>query len=487
MKRFFGLVGLGLVVLVGVLVYRALTFTLEQGPLPPAVAVAVDDEAAVARLAAALRIPTVANSAEPHFDPASFDALHAHLRASFPNLFTTLSTEAVNRDSLIFTWQGTDPELKPILLMAHQDVVPVDTGTEPAWSRPPFAGQVADGWIVGRGALDVKSGLMGILEAVELLVKAGHRPKRTVYLAFGHDEELGGTHGAKVVAKRFAERGVHFEFVLDEGGSVVEGVVPGVKGPVALVGVAEKGYVSLRLSAEGAGGHSSMPPPRTAVGVVAQAVTRLEQSPFPAHIDHAGRFFAYVGPKMPFDRRIVFANLWLFEPLIFRILSGTPSMNASIRTTTAPTMMRGGVKDNVLPVHAEAVVNFRILPGETPATVKTRVEAVIDDPAVEVEEVEGFGDDPSPLSDVRSTSFALVRDAIRQAAQDPELVVAPYLTVGATDSRYFQGITDNTYRYLHIRLGPDDLARLHGTDERISVANYLEMVRFYYLLIRNAT
>jgi carboxypeptidase PM20D1 len=260
-----------------------------------------------------------------------------------------------------------------------------------------------------------------------------------------------------------------------------------VKGPVALIGVAEKGYVSLRLSAQGAGGHSSMPPPRTAVGVVAQAVTRLEQSPFPARMDHAGRFFAYVGPKMPMDRRLIFANLWLFEPLVFRILSGTPSMNATIRTTTAPTMFHGGVKDNVLPIEAEAVVNFRILPGDTPESVKTRVEAVVDDPEVTVAYMDGFRDPPSPVSDVTSASFALVRDAIRQATQDPELVVAPYLTVGATDSRYFQPIADNTFRYLHNRLGPKDLARLHGTDERIAVANYLELVRFYYLLIRNAS
>ena len=487
MKRFFGLAALALVALAAVLLVRALTFTLVQGPLPPAVDVRVDEPAAVARLTGALRIPTVTQSAAPQLDPATFEALHAHLEASFPTVFTTLSTEAVNRHTLLLTWRGSDPEAKPILLMAHQDVVPVDAGTEAAWSHPPFAGEVADGYIYGRGALDVKSGLTGILEAVELLLKAGHTPRRTVYLAFGHDEEIGGGAGAAAVARLLTARGVRLDFVLDEGGSVVEGIVPGVAGPVALVGVAEKGYVSLRLSAEGAGGHSSMPPPRTAVGKVAQAVHRLQQSPFPARMDHAGRFFAYVGPKMPLDRRVIFANLWLFEPLVVHLLSGTPSMNATIRTTTAPTVFRGGVKDNVLPVHAEAVVNFRILPGDTPESVKTRAEAVVADPEVAVEYAEGFRDPPSAVSDVGSESFALLRDAIRQATQDPELVVAPYLTVGATDSRYFRPLADNTYRYLHIRLGPKDLARLHGTDERISVANYLELVRFYYLTIRNAT
>lgn len=485
--RVFRLLGLALVILLGVLLARTFMFTLDQGPLPEAVTVKVDEAGAVSRFSQALCIPTVTRGEAPKFDPSTFDALQAHLRQSFPKAFTTLSTETVNRHTLLMTWRGSDPSLAPVLLMAHQDVVPVDPSAEADWTHPPFAGEVAEGYVWGRGALDVKMGVMGILEAVEGLITTGHAPKRTLYLAFGHDEEIGGEEGAKAVAALLKSRGVQLAWVLDEGGAIVQGVIPGVAGPVALIGVAEKGYTSLRISAKGTGGHSSMPPAQTAVGIVAQAVTKLEQSPFPARMNHAGRFFSVVGPKMPFDKRVIFSNLWLFEPLVMYMLSGNKSMNASLRTTTAVTMFKGGVKDNVLPANAEAVVNFRILPGDTPESVMLRVKAVIDDPRVSVEGAgDGFSVPPSPVSDPKGVGFETVGRAIRGIAQDPELIVAPYLVVGATDSRYFQGIADNVYRFLPVRLSPEDVARIHGTDERIAVKNYLEVIRFYSQLIRLA-
>lgn len=484
--RVFRLLALALVVLLGVLVARTLTFTLEQGPLPPPTAVEIDEEAATARLAGALRIPTVTRNTEPQLDPEAFDELRAHLEDSFPKTFATLSTQAVNRHTVLMTWPGKDSTKKPVLLMAHQDVVPIDEGTESQWTHPPFSGAVAGGYVWGRGALDVKSGVMGILEAVERLLQDGFQPERTIYLLFGHDEEIGGERGAKAVAEMLEAQGVQLEWVLDEGGAIVTGVIPGVDSPVALVGVAEKGYVSLKISAKGTGGHSSMPPPQTAIGVVAEAVHTLETNPFPARMDHAGRFFAYVGPKMPFDKRLIFANLWLFEPLVLQILSGTKSMNASLRTTTAATIIRGGVKDNVLPTKAEVVVNFRILPGETPETVKARVESVLDDRVtVAYADEDGFGDPPSPVSDVEGPGFQKIRAAIRATAQDPDLVVAPYLVVGATDSRYFQKIAEDTYRFLYVRLAKEDLDRMHGTNERIAVANHHEAIRFYSSLLRS--
>ncbi len=485
--RVFRLLGLGLVVLLAVLVFRTLTYTLDQGPLPQPANITVDEAGAMARLQTALRIKTVTQSAAPQFDPSTFDALHAHLANSFPKTFTTLSTETVNRHTLLLTWKGSDPKLDPILLMAHQDVVPIDAVTRDEWLHAPFAGDIADGYIWGRGAIDVKTGVLGILEAVETHLKEGFQPKRTIYLSFGHDEEIGGKQGAKAVAQLLADRGVHLSWVLDEGGVIIQGVIPGVAGPVALVGVAEKGYVSLKLSAKGVGGHSSMPPPQTAVGIVAQAITRLEQNPFPPQMNHAGRFFSVVGPKMPFAKRLIFANLWLFEPLVMRILSGQKSMNASLRTTTAATMFNAGVKDNVLPTRAEAVINFRILPGETPETVGFRVNAVIDDPRVTVDSAGGgFGVAPSKVSDTGSEAFATIRSTIRQNTQDAELVVAPYLVVGATDSRYFESIADNTFRFLPVRMMPDDVDRMHGINERMSIKNYMEAIRFYYLLVRNA-
>jgi len=485
--RVFRLLAVAVVILLAVLLVRASMFTLDQGPLPPAVAIELNEAAAIEHFAGALRIPTVTQSAQPQFDPATFDALHHHLRSSYPTVFTTLSTETVNRHTLLLTWKGSDPSLQPALLMAHQDVVPVDALTTGDWTHPPFAGKVADGYIWGRGALDVKMGVVGILEALQQLIADGHSPKRTLYVAFGHDEEIGGEAGAKAVAALLKSRGVQLSWVLDEGGAIVQGVIPGVKSPVALVGVAEKGYTSLSLVAEGTGGHSSMPPAQTAVGIVAQAVHKLERSPFPARMNHAGRFFSFVGPKMPFDKRIIFSNLWLFEPLVLYMLSGNKSMNASLRTTTAATMFNAGVKDNVLPSRAEAIINFRILPGDTPDSVLLRVKAVIDDPRVTVAPSgDGFGVAPSPVSDIESDSFAMIRDTIRQTAQDPELVVAPYLVVGATDSRHFQSLADNVYRFLPVRLAQEDVDRMHGTNERMATDNYLEAIRFYYSLVKNA-
>ncbi len=464
------------------LLVRASRFTLAQPPVAPLAPLALDETAAVAQLAGALRIPTVSRGDPPHRDPAAFEALHAHLRASFPLTFTRLSTEAVGQFGLLFTWKGTDPSKRPILLMAHQDVVPVDEPS--AWTHPPFAGELADGYLWGRGALDVKSGLIGILQATEQLAREGFTPARTLYLAFGHDEEIGGEDGAKQIAHLLESRGVRLEMVLDEGAAIVEGVVPDVSVPVALIGVVEKGYLSLELSTKTEGGHSSMPPARTAIGRIAAAVARVESDPFPPRLAPFTPFLDYVGPKMPFAKRIVFANMWLFEPLVARLLSAKPTTAASIHTTTAPTIFRAGVKDNVLPHQASAVINFRIIPGETPETVTARVRALVDDPEIDIRPYGGFGTAPSPISSTQSEAYRALAETIRRVYPDPNLVVAPSLVVGATDSRYFQPIADDVYRFLFVHLGPDDIPRIHGTDERISVENHLQAIRFYYALIQ---
>jgi carboxypeptidase PM20D1 len=386
---------------------------------------------------------------------------------------------------VLYTWTGSDPGARPILLMAHLDVVPVEPGTEAEWSHPPFEGRVADGFVWGRGALDNKFGVMAILEAAELLLGEGHRPRRTVHLAFGHDEEVGGDLGARAIAALLAERGVELEFVLDEGGSITEGIVPGLEAPVALVGIAEKGYVSLELSTRAPGGHSSMPPRETAVGVVSRAVHRLESNPFPARLQGATReMFAFLGPEMPFAQRMAFANLWLFRPLVERQLAATPSTDAALRTTTAATMFQGSVKDNVLPIHARAVVNFRILPGETVESVRERVRRVIDDPRIEIGVLDDFGSDPSPVSSTDAPGFQQLARTIREVF--PAAVVAPYLVVGATDSRHYGGLTGSVYRFMPATITARELAGMHGTDERVAVRSYLDGVRFYRQLILNA-
>ncbi|MEM7679016.1 MAG: M20/M25/M40 family metallo-hydrolase, partial [Myxococcota bacterium] len=371
----------GVTILAGIVVGRTLLFTAESTPLPSPGDLQIDQKAAAAHLAGALRFETVTRSTKPRLNPEAFEGLHEYLRETFPLAHTRLSTETVAQHSLLFKWEGQDPSAKPILMLAHQDVVPVEPEALDAWTHPPFSGTIADGFIWGRGALDDKQGVVGILHAVEILLESGFQPRRTVYLAFDHDEEIGGS-GAQATVALLKKRGVQLAFVVDEGGVLTQGVVPDVSDWVALIGVAEKGYVSLKLTTRGTGGHSSMPPPQTAVGVLAKAVAKLEAQPFPARTEASQLFFERVGPKMPFGPRMVFANMWLFEPLVVNLLSKKGSTNATLRTTTAATIFRGGVKDNLLPKRAEAVVNFRIIPGETPETVKSRVESVIDDDRV---------------------------------------------------------------------------------------------------------
>ncbi|HEV2147832.1 MAG TPA: M20 family peptidase [Longimicrobiaceae bacterium] len=487
MKRYLLTLGLGVllgaVLLVGVLVARAFGFTSRQVPAEPAAPFATDTAAAAERLAGALRIPTISFSDTLAADGPEWAQMHAYLERSFPRVHAALRRETVGRHALLFTWPGTDPSLPPVLLAGHMDVVPVEPGTEAAWTHGPFAGEVADGFVWGRGAIDDKSGVLGILEAVEGLMAEGFRPRRTVLLAFGADEEVGGREGAARIAALLRARGVRPEWVVDEGGAVFQGMMPGLEAPVALVGVAEKGFVSVELVARGGGGHSSMPPRQTAVGILARAVSRLEENPLPSGIRGAtGLLFDYAGPEMPFGMRLLFANRWLFGPLVERQLAAKPATDATLRTTTAATVFQGGTKDNVLPSQARAVVNFRILPGDSIAGVLEHVRRTVDDPRVEVR-AKGFASEPSPVSSTESAGWKVLQRSIRQTF--PDAVVAPYLVVGATDARYYAGLSESVYRFLPVRLTAADLARMHGTDERVGVADYATAVRFYAQLLRN--
>ncbi|WP_281291528.1 M20 family peptidase [Myxococcus llanfairpwllgwyngyllgogerychwyrndrobwllllantysiliogogogochensis] len=484
MKRLLLSMALGVSVLAVVLVARTLTFKSRQVVPEEATALTVDAQALASRLSGALRLKTVAASEGVPADAEAFAALHAYLAEHFPRVHAELKREVVGAHSLLYTWQGTDASLRPMMLLGHLDVVPVTPGTEGAWAHPPFDGVVADGFVWGRGSLDDKGSVLAQLEAVEALLAAGEKPRRTVLLAFGADEEVGGREGAVVIAKRLQERGVRLESVLDEGGVIMSGTVPGVSAPVALVGTSEKGFVSVVLSVKGEGGHSSMPPPSTAVGVLARAVSRLEAAPMPTRLQGGSReLFTRVGPEMPFGMRLLFANLWLTEPLVVRRLTASPTTNAAVRTTTAVTVFEGGVKDNVLPASARAVVNFRILPGDSVEGVLSHVRATVDDSRVEVGTLD-FQSEPSPVSPTDSESWRELERSLRQVF--PDVLVSPYLNVAATDSRHFVGLSDNVYRFFPAHLRREDLARIHGKDERIAVTAYADAVRFYAQYLRNA-
>ena len=473
---------MALVALLGALAGNMLRQESRQLVVAAADEIAVDAAAAAARLGEAIRYKTISHQDPARFDGAPYLALHDFLARSYPRAHQALRREVVNDYSLLYTWPGSEPELKPILLLGHLDVVPVDSGSEDKWTHPAFSGQVAGGHIWGRGALDDKVSVLGALEAVEYLLAQGFVPKRAVHLAFGHDEEVGGGQGAARIAALLAERELRFDYTLDEGLVITQGLMPGVEAPVALIGLGEKGYVSLELVARARGGHSSMPPPHTAAGLIAGAVHALESNPMPARIEGpVAEMFDYVGSEMTLPFRVLFTNRWLFAPLIEWQLSSGPATNALIRTTTAPTMLSAGVKENVLPVEARAVVNFRILPGDSIARVVDHVRDVVDDPAIEIRELPGS--EPSPVADSSSASFRALHKTVAQVF--PDVVVAPGLSIAATDSRHYSGISDSSYRFLPLRLRPEDLERIHGTDERIAIDNYADIIRFYIQLIRN--
>jgi len=485
MRRAVAILAAAFAALGVVLVVNAVHSGSRQIAVEPMSPLAVDGAVAARHLAGALRFRTVSYQDPTRSDRAEFVRLHRYLEETFPRVHGTLGKEALEGGSLLFTWKGRDPALPPLLLLAHLDVVPVDAATEDAWTHPPFAGEIADGYVWGRGAMDDKVAVLGLLEAAELLLTEGFQPRRTISLAFGHDEEVGGTEGAVNLAQLLRARGAAPAFVLDEGLAVTEGLVSGVPAPVALVGIAEKGYLTIELLVEGEGGHSSTPPPETAIGILAAAVRNLErhQAP-PAIAGPARRLFEVIGPEMPFPRRLALANLWLFAPIVEWRLAADPTTNALIRTTTAPTMFESGVKENVLPGRARAVVNFRIRPGESIEDVLEHARAAVADPRVRIAAAGTTRSEPSPESSVESNGFTTIARTIRQVF--PEAVVAPSLVFGATDARHYTGLCADVYRFLPYRVGPDDVHRPHGIDERLSLADAENAVRFYAQLMRNA-
>lgn len=475
---------LAAVVLVAVLLVNTFSKRSAQLAVAPLPKVTLDEQAAAQRLAAAIRFPTISNFMNPNQSADAFQALHAHMMRSFPALHAALKRETVNEHSLLYTWEGSDTSLAPIALLAHQDVVVVAPGTIDDWEVPPWNGVIKDGFIWGRGTWDDKGNLYAILEAAEQSVAAGFKPKRTIYFAFGHDEEVGGTRGGKAIAELLKSRGVKLDFVLDEGLLITDGIIKGLKQPAALIGISEKGYTTLTLTASATPGHSSMPPRDTAIGMLSAALARLEDQQMPAEIrGTTAELFATLAPEMDWFNRIVLSNLWLTKPLVQRELTKSNATEAALRTTTALTIFNAGEQANVLPGRAEATVNFRLIPGDTQETVKTHVRQVIANDRIAIAGSE-TDTDPAPVSPTSGASYRVLNTTIREIF--PDVVVAPGLMVGATDSRYFAGVSDNVFRFMPVRTKPGDLTRFHGTNERISIENYAEMIRFYRRLMQNA-
>ena len=475
------------VLLAAALAVNTLGQRSRQIDVPALAPVAVDEAAAGASLAAAVRTKTISDYFDPDRNAAEFDALHAHLQARYPRVHATLKRELVNGKSLLYTWQGSDANAKPIALMAHQDVVPIAPGTESLWTVPPFEGRLKDGFVWGRGAWDDKGNLIAEMEAVEMLLATGFSPKRTVYLIFGADEEVGGQRGAAKIAALLAERKQRLEFVLDEGLLIVEGAMPGLNKPVALIGLSEKGYLSVQLKAQAVPGHSSMPPPAgtSAIALMSRALSRLDEHQMPGAISGVARsLFDTVAPEMEGFNKVALSNLWLLGPIVKSQLEKGPSTNALLRTTTALTVVQAGNKDNVLPGEAQAIVNFRILPGDTQQSVLTHVKEAIADERIGITPLAAGSAEPSPVSSTESASYRTIARTVRELF--PGTVVAPGLMIGATDSHLFADVADNIYRFSPVKARPEDLPRFHGTNERIALANLADLIRFYHRLLQQS-
>jgi carboxypeptidase PM20D1 len=470
------------VAVVGLLTTSVLVNTLRIGKdLPSRNEVAdekVDADEVAKHLSGALRIATVSHENPADDDTSARTQLVDYLKTTFPHVHETMTKESV-RGGLLFTWKGSDSSLPPVLFAAHMDVVPATEG----WRHAPFSGDLAEGFVWGRGALDDKGSLICLLEAAERLIAAGEKPQRTLLFAFGADEEVGG-EDARAIAALLKSRNLPIQWALDEGMAVTEGIVKEVAAPIALIGIGEKGYVSVALSLEGEGGHASMPPRETTIGIMAAALKRIVDAPGDNRLEGVARLqMQTLAPYMPFAQRMIVGNPWLFSSLESKMMAQKPATAAMLHTTLAPTIFAAGEKDNVLPSKARAVVNARIIPGERVETVLERVKSEIRDPRIRVEKLERSAHDPPALAPING-DYRRIETAIGRVF--PKAVISPALVVGATDGRHYQPLANGVYRFAPFILRPDDLARLHGIDERVKIDELIFAVRGYMELIKQA-
>jgi carboxypeptidase PM20D1 len=472
-----------LIFFIALLLFRTLRFRDRSTSAEPISSKSIHETQIAHHLSEAVQIQTISKVNAADVDQQPFIEIRDWIEKTFPLLGSELERTIINKYSLLFKWKGTENKLNPVLFNAHLDVVPVDEETLDEWNCGPFSGEIKGGYVWGRGTQDMKNQLIAILETVEGLLKEGYTPKRTIYLSFGHDEEISGFHGAKLIGEQLKLNGVKLAAVLDEGGMLTQGMMVGVDEPVGLIGITEKGYLTLQISAQGKPGHSSSPPRQTAVGVIARALALMDDNPMPARLDFILPTLQKIGHLLPFGLQLIIANAWLFKPILLKQLAKSTQMNAVIRTTHAATIIEGGIKDNILPAAAFAKVNCRLLPGDSIQDVIDHFTKVIADPRVAISFDEKRGgwnaSDVSPTDALAYLSLDLV---IRQVFNN--VTVAPYVCIAATDSRYFQPVCKNIYKFSPVLMTPKLRSGIHGINERISVDGLGKMVVFLTRLMK---
>ena len=474
------------IVIIGALLSIAFIRTLMHSAPEPTVNVGttadIDGEAATNNLAASIRFKTISHQDKENFSSQEFEGFIKWAADTYPEFHSAMQLEMLEY-SLLFKWEGSDSSLAPILLTGHYDVVPVIPGTESIWKEEPFAGVIANNRIWGRGALDDKSGVVGMMEAATYLIKNNFQPTRTVYFSFGHDEEIGGG-GAAQVTEKLKQEGVQLQWSLDEGSFVNRGFFPGVDKLVAPINVAEKGIMNLLIVAKAKGGHSSTPPKKTAVTILADALIKLENEPLPGSLEGLSAvMFDEVSKHMPFGYRFLFANRWLFGGLLDSQMSSTPVINAMIRTTTAPTMLSGSIKSNVLPIEATALINFRLHPRDSIESVTEHVRRVVGSDQVEVRTLGGM--EASGVSSWESPGYEIISSSLSKVYG--EVVSVPGIMIAASDTRHYSKVADNSFRFNPFSIVPEDMTGFHGTNESIAVDSFIAGIKTYVDIINEGS
>ncbi len=477
MKKILGLVGVLLLVLVSVLIFN----TLGNKPNNNQQLVTLDSlpQNAIEHMSAAIQLKTETPNDDYQFDTATFMQYRKFIEVSYPLIHKSLHRTIVDSFNYIYEWKGTDTSILPMVLMAHYDVVPVEESAVRLWHAKPYGGEIKENYIWGRGVLDDKSSMISILEATEAQLQKGFQPKQTILLCFGADEESSGK-GATAVVKYFKDQHKRFDLVVDEGGEISTEDNQSIKAPIAAIGVGEKGYVTLVLTAQKAGGHSSIPANHTAIDILSRAITKVNDNPIPTKLTTPIKAYlkSISAYNDNFFEKMALSNLWLFESRIVKSLSEQPTSNALIRTTLVPTVFNSGVRDNVIPTFATAYINSRILPGQSSKDVFDYVQKVIDDTNIKITYYKNYMTEPSPTTDVNSKYYKRVEKVVRSVVKD--VVVAPMLMVGATDSRNYREVSDGVVNFTPLT----DAKGYHGIDERMLISDFQKCFNFYTLLIK---
>lgn len=477
MKRVLKWLGLGVVGLLVVIVFNTIRYTPPAVPTADVPVPEIDADAVARKLSEAIQFRTISHPFGQPGRPSAYQDFIDWIPEAFPNATATMERTIVGGFTPLYRWKGSDAAQAPILISGHYDVVPIE-GT---WSRDPWAGDIAEGYVWGRGALDMKGGVVTLLEAIDQLAATGFQPQRDIYIALTQDEEIGGAGGAASVIAHFAENGIAIDWSLDEGSFVLRDVIGSIEEDIASINVAEKGYMTVQITARGAGGHSSLPQRETAVSKLAEAIVELQADPVPGGLtDVSASFFDSLGPHMGLAERILFANTWLFRPVLEHVLSGTNTTDAMLRTTKAPTMLEGSEAENILPQAASVFVNFRLHPRDDEASVLRHIRHQISQDHIDVDVLSVNA--ASAVSAHNNDAFAQLSQATRAVFGD--IVVVPGLTIAGTDSGRYSTYAQNSYRFLPFVFTSDDIALLHGKDERISIDNLERAVQFYMVLMR---